>query len=132
MSSQHNKRVVQTYMNLFGLSDIDALLAMMTEDATWTIVGKPHLFATAGTKSKAEIEGTWRSLYQRLDGGLHMSVTGMIAEGEQVAAEVVSEAKTRDGKVYANAFHFLFTFRDGKITGVKEYTDLMHAVEIFG
>lgn len=132
MNTQNNKRLVQTYLDLFGRSDIDGLLAMMPEDATWTIVGKAHLFALAGSHSKAEMEGLWRDLYARLEGGLQMSVTGMIAEDDKVAAEVISEAKTHDGKIYSNAYHLLVTLRDGKVARIKEYTDLMHAAEVFG
>ncbi|TXC71296.1 nuclear transport factor 2 family protein [Sphingomonas ginsenosidivorax] len=132
MSTARNKEVVQAYMDLFGRADIDGLLAMMTEDATWTIVGKPHLFAGVGEKSRGEIENIWRKLYAGIDGGLDMAVTGMIAEGDQVAVEVVSHAQLTNGTVYENAYHFLVTVRDGRIAAVKEYTDLMHAAEIFG
>lgn len=132
MGTTDNKRVVEAYMGRFARSDIDGVLAMMSDDATWTVVGKPHLFAGAGVRSKDEMGRVWRELYARLDGGLDMSVTGMVAEGEEVAAEVASHATTKDGRVYANAYHFLITVRAGKVARVKEYTDLMHAAEVFG
>ncbi|MBX7489564.1 nuclear transport factor 2 family protein [Qipengyuania sp. GH25] len=132
MSIQDNKQLVQDYMANFGRSDIDGLLAMMTDDFTWTIVGKPHLSPFVGTKSKVEIAELWHGLYEALDGPLTMSVTGMIAEGDQVATEVVSDGRTHDGKLYANAYHFVITLRDGHLAAVREYTDLAHATEIFG
>lgn len=132
MSTQANKQIVQAYMNHFGRSDIDGLLSMMTNDFTWTIVGKRHLSAFVGTKSKAEIVAIWSDLYAALDGALTMSVTGMIAENDQIAAEVVSDARTHGGKVYNNNYHLLITVRDGQVAAVKEYTDLMHVAEVFG
>lgn len=104
----------------------------ISRTASAAIVGKRHLSAFAGTKSKAEIAAIWSDLYAALDGALTMSVTGMIAENDQVAAEVVSDARTHDGKVYSNNYHLLITVRDGQVAAVKEYTDLMHVAEVFG
>lgn len=132
MSTQDNKQIVQTFMDLFEKSAISDILALMTDDATWEVVGKPHLYAGAGVKTKAQMSRIWPDIYQKLDGPLEMRVTGMIAEGDLVAAEVQSHALTKAGKVYANDYHFLITIREGRIAVVKEYTDLMHAADVFG
>lgn len=127
-----NKAVVERFNGYFADGALSDILDMMTNDATWTVKGKPHLFAGAGTYAKAEMEGVWEQLYARLEGGLRMDVLGMIAEGDRVAAEIRSHAVTKGGAVYANDYHMLFTLRDGKVASVVEYTDLMHAAEIFG
>ena len=132
MSTEQNKAVVRDFCDLFGRSAIDEALGMMTDDATWWVNGKPHLFAGSGTRTRAEMAVIWPGLYAALDGGLHMNVLDMIAEGDRVAAEIRSHAVTRTGQVYENDYHMLFTLRDGKVARVKEYTDLMHAAEIFG
>ncbi|WP_459614249.1 nuclear transport factor 2 family protein [Bordetella sp. 2513F-2] len=132
MSTEENKRTVVVFCGHFARAAIDDVLDMMGEDATWWVNGKPHLFSGAGVKSKAEMERVWHGLYALLDGGLRMDVLAMIAEGNRVAAEVRSHAVTRRGKIYENDYHMLFTLRDGKIVQVKEYTDPMHAVEVFG
>ena len=121
MSTEENKRVVQIFMDLFERSAMTDLLDTMTDDATWEIVGKPELFAGAGVKTKAEMARIWPDLDGKLDGELEMSVTGMIADGDLVAAEVRSHAVTKAGKVYENEYHFLITVRDGRIAAVKEY-----------
>ncbi len=132
MNTDDSKQVVQAFMDLFERSDITGLLDAMTEDATWEIVGKPELFAGAGVKTKADMARIWPDLYGKLESPLEMRVTGMIAEGDLVAAEVRSHALTKSGRVYANEYHFLITVRDGLIAAVKEYTDLMHAAHVFG
>lgn len=132
MSGADSKRVVRTFMDLFEHAAVDDALAMMTDDATWEVVGKPHLYAGAGVHSKAEMARSWPELFAKLDGGLRMRVTGLIAEGDQVSAEIRSDAITRTGKRYENDYHFLIAVRDGRIARVKEYTDLMHAAEILG
>ena len=132
MGIDENKRVVRTFMGLFEGAAITDALDMMTDDATWEVVGKPHLYGGAGVQTKAQMARIWPELFRRLEGGLQMRVTGMIAEGDLVAAEVRSDATTLTGKRYENDYHFLITVRDGRIAKVKEYTDLMHSAEVFG
>lgn len=132
MSTADNKQIVADFMELFGRSAVSEALEMLTEDATWEVVGKPHLFAGAGVETKARMARIWPDLLGKLDGGLVMSVTGMVAEGDKVAAEVRSCARTRAGRQYENEYHFLVTLRHGRIAAVKEYTDLMHAAEVLG
>jgi len=132
MGIEDNKRRVALFCSYFEHAAINDVLEMMSDDATWWVNGKPQLFSGAGLKSKQQMGAIWQAMYEALAGGLRMDVVDMIAEGDRVAAEVSSHAVTRAGKVYANDYHMLFRLRDGKITEVREYTDLMHAVEVFG
>jgi hypothetical protein len=104
----------------------------MSEDATWWILGKPQLFPGAGTKSKADMERIWGSLFSHMKEGLEMTVIGMVAEGDKVAAEIRSYADLTDGRVYENQYHMLFTVRQGKIVEVKEYADTLLIASMFG
>jgi ketosteroid isomerase-like protein len=132
MSIATNKAIVERFNGLFADGALADILGLMTEDATWTVKGKPHLFAGARTYNKAEMEGVWEALYAKLDGTLRMDVIGMTAEDDRVAAEIRSHAVTKAGATYANDYHMLFTLRGGRVASVVEYTDLMHAAEIFG
>jgi ketosteroid isomerase-like protein len=64
--------------------------------------------------------------------GLDMTVIGMVAEGDKVAAEIRSHADLTDGRVYENQYHMLFTVRQGKIAEVKEYADILLIANLFG
>lgn len=132
MDSAANKRIVETFCSHFEHAAIDDVLQLMTDDATWWVNGRPHLYPGAGLKTRAEMAVIWRALYANLDGGLRMEITGLVAEGDVVAAEVRSHAVTRRGAVYANDYHLLFRLRDGHVAEVREYTDPMHAAEVFG
>lgn len=132
MNVEDNKRIVEVFCGHFERAAIDDVLEMMSDDATWWVNGKPHLFPGAGIKTKTEMVRVWHGLYASLDGGLRMDVVDMIAEGDRVAAEVRSHAATKSGKIYENDYHILFRLRDGKVVEVKEYADPMHAAEIFG
>jgi hypothetical protein len=132
MSNQDNKQTVREYLAHFKDAAIPDLLGAMSEDAKWWIVGKPHLFAGSGTKSKADMERIWGNLFGQMKDGLEMTVIGMVAEGDKVAAEIRSHADLTDGRVYENQYHMLFTIRYGKIVEVKEYADTLLIADMFG
>ena len=132
MKLQENKHAVLSFCAHFKEAPIADLLDAMSEDATWWILGKPHLFSGAGTKSKADMECIWGDLFRHMRDGLQMTVIGMVAEGDKVAAEIRSHADLTDGRIYENQYHMLFTLRQGKIVEVKEYADTLLIANVFG
>lgn len=128
----NNKRLIASYLGQFGQRDIDAVLDMMADDATWWVNGRPGSDPDSGARTKAEMELLWRDLYERIDGGLEMGIISLIGEGDRVVAEARAHAVTRTGRTYQNGYIFLFTLRDGAIAEVREYTDLRRADEAFG
>ncbi len=67
----------------------------------------------------------------QLNDGLKMTVTGSVAEGDHVAVEVESSGDLRNGRHYRQQYHFLISFRDGKIASVREYLDTHHAFDVW-
>ena len=132
MNVEFNKQLVLAFCKHFGTSNADGLIEGMTADATWWVNGKPHLFPSAGTMTKAEAASMFRNMLSAYVDGLDMTVVNMIGEGDSVAAEARSHGITKSGRTYQNEYFFLFRFRDGKIASVREYTDLMHVRETFG
>ena len=132
MSIQENKQAVHDFLSHHRNAAITDLLDAMSEDATWWILGNPHLFSSAGTKSKADMKRIWGNLFGSMKNGLEMTIIGMIAEGDKVAAEIRSHADLADGRVYENQYHMLFTLRRGKIVEVKEYADTLLIAHMFG
>lgn len=130
-SPEAAKAVVGEFLGHFRTADVRALIRMMTEDAVWWTNGRPDLWAGAGSRTRSEMADIWRGLFARLDGGLDMAVLSMVAEGSEVAVQARARATTRTGQVYDNGYHFLVTVQDGKVTVVKDYTDLLHAAVVF-
>jgi ketosteroid isomerase-like protein len=132
MTVQENKQAVLDFCAHFKKADVVELLGSMSEDAIWRIMGKPHLLAGAGPKSKADMKRIWGNLFGVMKEGLEMTVIGLIGEGDKVAAEIRSHADLNDGRVYENEYHMLFTFRRGQIVDVKEYADTLLIANMFG
>ena len=55
--------------------------------------------------------------------GLAFTVHTMTAEGDRVAVEATSAGRHVSGRDYRNQYHFLFTWKEGRIIELKEYMD---------
>jgi len=131
VSAEGNKAVAHRLFERFTASDIDGVMALMTDDATWLIPGKKELSPTAGLYSREKIEKLFRRMLEGLAGGLRMTVVSSMAEGERVALEVTSSGDLKNGRRYRQEYHFLIEFRDGKICAVREYLDTQHAHDVW-
>lgn len=128
---EENKRVVRRYYAAVSGGRRDEATALLADDATWWIAGKPEQFALAGLRSLQEHQELLRErLAPALPHGVEIMITGMTAEGDRVAVEMENRARTADGRIYNNQFHMLFVVRDGKIHAAREYLDTQHAADL--
>ena len=131
MTTEDNKRSAVELFARFSASDIPRVLALMTDDVTWRVPGKPELSPVAGIYNKERLRRLFGRMLAQLEGGLQMTVLGLLAEGNDVAVEVESQGDLRNGRKYRQQYHFLITFRDGKIASVREYLDTHHAFDVW-
>lgn len=104
--------------------------ALMAPDATYWTAGTPRLFDYAGSRDKPGIVA-YMATPSIFAGGAEVRFGAITAEDNRVAVECITGGETFDGRHYANAYHYLFTFRDGLIVSVKEYLDTALAAEFF-
>lgn len=126
METEENKRIVSEWFGRLGAGDVAGAFDMLSEDATWWIAGGIEKTPGAGEHTKEQARRLLSNMGRQLKDGLRMTVRGMIAEGDRVAAEVTSRGELRGGEVYANEYHFALTLRGGKIAQVREYMDTKH------
>lgn len=131
MTPEQNKQIVRAFFSRFTAGDIAGALALMTEDCTWLIPGKPERMATAGEYSKERIARLFHRMLGQLPGGLKMTVKSMIAEGDRVAAEVESAGDLKNGRRYRQQYHFAIGLAEGRIRSVREYLDTQHAHDVW-
>jgi uncharacterized protein len=131
MSIEHNKKLVGEFFTRFSAGDIEGVLGLMADDATWWIAGKPEQLSAAGDHSKEQIARVFYGMAGQLKNGLKMTVKSLIAEGDKVAVEAESYGELQNGRVYKQEYHMLMTIRDGKIGEVKEYLDTQHVFAIW-
>jgi ketosteroid isomerase-like protein len=130
-ASTANKQLCHELFARFTAIDIDGVMDLMADDATWRVPGKPELNRSAGDYDKARLRRLFDRMLSQLDGGLTMTVLGTIAEDDRVAVEVESSGDLRNGRRYRQQYHFLITVRDGRIAVVREYLDTQHAFDVW-
>jgi ketosteroid isomerase-like protein len=126
-----NKQVVTELFARFTASDLDGVMALMTDDMTWRIPGKPELLPTAGLYDGKRIRKLFDRMVSQLENGLAFTVLHLTAEGDAVAAEVESSGDLKNGRRYRQQYHILFHLRDGRIATVHEYLDTHHAQDVW-
>ena len=128
--AEANKRTAIALLEASGKHDGETFAALMHPEATYWTLGKPHLFDYCGEKSREEI-CAYMATPSIFVGGVETTFGDITAEGDRVAVEAQTRGTLPDGRVYTNMYHYLFTFRDGKVWRVKEYLDTQSAAEFF-
>ncbi len=126
-----SKHVLRQYVAAVQAGDMEAIREMFAADATWTIhAGRlPISGAWAGRDTIIE-EFLAKAMAHYEPGSVSLEITGMIAEGDQVALQWTSRARTREGRPYENGCIGVFTIREGRIQDVREYMDTLYASEV--
>jgi uncharacterized protein len=131
MSIERNKAVAADFFARLSAGDAAGALALMTDDGTWWIAGKPDAIPTAGLYDKAKLARLFATMESRLKTPLVMTIKSAIGEGDKVAMEAESSGDLTNGRGYRQQYHFLMEFRGGKIHSVKEYLDTQHVHAIW-
>lgn len=126
-----NKQIVTELFARLSASDIEGALALVTDDVSWRVPGKPELFPIAGLYDKKRLRRLFDSITSQLHNGLGLRVVHAIAEGDEVAAEVESAGDHKNGRAYRQQYHFMIRLRDGKVAEVHEYFDTLHAHDVW-
>ncbi len=125
--SDHVQTVSAIYA-AFGKGDIPGIMAHLADDVRWeefadnsaAKAGVPWLLPRKG---KAQAGEFFEALSQNLK-ITEFQVLGLMSGGDQVAAELVVEAETRDGKRHRDEEVHLWSFdAQGKVTRFRHYVD---------
>ena len=131
MSADQNRQTALDFIAALAKLDVARFAALMTDDATYWINGKPDRLPIAGTMTKAKLIEFIEGSAGKFEPGFAINVHGTTAEGDRVAVEAESDGMAFTGKRYTTTYHFLFTFRDGKISGIREHLDTLHVADTF-
>jgi ketosteroid isomerase-like protein len=131
MSEADNTQTAKDAYAAFGRGDIAAVLGVMTDDIEWVFPG-PAVLPNAGTFTGPEAVGAW---FGTLGATIEFQVfepREFIAQGDKLVALVHIENTVRStgGKVVVDEAH-LWTFRGGKVSGFRVFTDTAAAASAF-
>jgi ketosteroid isomerase-like protein len=129
MSTEQNKAFAAELIKAISVGDAETIRNLVAEDCTCWIAGFPR----NRPFSREQMLRSARTIIDEvIPGGFNLKIDGMTAEGDRVAVEAEGHNHTVTGKLYNNFYHFLFELRDGKVIRWREYTNPMHALEVFG
>ena len=130
MSADLHRQRVLKFLEVFYSGDVEGALARCTDDidfiANAPIDILPHMGHRHG---KAEIREMWQTIHARYSNMRH-EVPILIAEGDRVAANirVFFRKRTNDRIVQFDIAAF-YTFRDGRISEIREIMDTFDLVQ---
>ena len=122
-SIEDNKKVVAQYFKAQESGDLFQGLALLAEDATWSVPGDWEM---SGTFTKPQMAKMMEGLNQ-FEGGLNFKHRSITAEDDRVAVFTDVNGKLRDGRIYNNTIFFLFKVANGKIQEVTEVVDSLRS-----
>ncbi|MGR5143345.1 nuclear transport factor 2 family protein [Photobacterium sp. DNB23_23_1] len=131
MGSQANKDTVKAFFDYFSLANTPQALGLLADDVTWQAMGTEGGPPMSTLMDKDGIGELIQVVSEMFPDGLAFTYVGWTAEGDRVAVEMDSYGVKSNGTIYNNPYHFLVTFSDNKIIGLKEYMDTLHAKSVF-
>jgi ketosteroid isomerase-like protein len=132
MSDENNKNAVLKMHEAIGRGDIDGMFTPMTDDVTFRVTGD-HAIGQRIYQGKEDITNNLlMTVFARLDGGVEVTIISIAAEDEKVFLHFTGKAQTIDGDPYNNEYVQLFSFRDGKISGIVEFMDTALLAKVLG
>ncbi len=107
------KRIVAQYFDGFLASDHAAILATLTDDVVWDLVGFKQLRGKKAFDSEIENEN--------FVGSPTLVIDRLVEEGDTLVAIGTGEGKLRAGSVFRFSYTTVFSFRDELIGRVESY-----------
>jgi hypothetical protein len=127
---ESNKKLVLQFLELASRYDIERCLALLTEDATWWVVGDPSRLKISGSMDRSRIARVLQGMGRLLREPLDLRIKTVTAEANRVAVEAVGNSVWRSGAPFFNSYHFLFEVEAGKVATVREYMDTLQVFDM--
>ncbi len=125
------KQVVLDFFEAGARGDMDACMALVSDEIVWTNIGATR-FSGSYSGKQVLMEQLLGPLFGQLKAGIATELERLTAEGDIVVAQTAGTAETVDGTPYNNSYCQVMRIEDGKIAEVKEYMDTALVVSVFG
>jgi uncharacterized protein len=132
-ASSPNEQTVLDFFATLSRGDLEAVRALLHEDATWTpqVREVPGAGVHKGHKGIIdEFLTPVRGLFA--PGDPKVVIDSICSKGPLVMVESRGDGKLRDGRPYSNLYAWAIEVRDGKIAAIREYMDSHYVMGLFG
>jgi ketosteroid isomerase-like protein len=121
--------VVEAYFKAISERRFADAAAFFAPDVILWLAGEGS-WPLGGLHDRQGILSIHALVQDRFPGGLKIILHRIIAEGEDVVAEIETLGTRRDGQIYNNHYAQMFVVRAGKIVSRREYLDTIHARDL--
>jgi uncharacterized protein len=129
MGTAENKEAVRQMREAKGL---DEMLAAMSDDVRWTIMGSTKYSHTMNGK-KEIVDKLLHPIFAEMESMGSNHVDNVIAEGDYVVVQQhATGRKTKTGNPYNNSYCLVYKVIGGKIKEITEYLDTELVTAAFG
>ena len=129
MGAAESKEVVRQMREAKG---VDAMLATMSDDVRWTLIGTTKFSGTLNGKQEI-VEKLFKPIFAQLETPGSNVIDNIIAEGDYVVVQQHGTGRrTKSGKDYNNTYCIVYKVAGGKIKEITEYCDTELVTSAFG
>lgn len=125
--SAANKHTVRKFIAAMNNGDATTMGTCLAPGAIAVTRGFSKFTGNANRETILSLTGGLKAI---MPDGLGIEILRLIAEGDEVVAEFVSNAVTAAGTTYANQYCMIFTLENGKIVRTHEYFCTRYAEDV--
>ncbi|OQS13452.1 hypothetical protein B0T36_19860 [Nocardia donostiensis] len=111
-------------------ADRKPLFDAMADEVTWRWMGTSQ-WSKSFEGKQAVLGELFGGVDESLSDSYSVQVHKILADGDHVVVEHTGSNATPDGRQYNNNYCWIFAFKDGLITEIREYMDTQLVSETF-
>jgi uncharacterized protein len=132
-ATSDNEALVRDFFAQLNAENLEAIRAMLTEDAAWLPQARDMPGAGSYRGRNIIVDEFLKPIRGLFEPGSPSNrIVSMAANGPLVLVETHGTGKLRDGRPYENRYAWAFEIRSGKIAEIREYLDSYYIVRLFG
>ncbi|MGB9070186.1 MAG: nuclear transport factor 2 family protein [Candidatus Acidiferrales bacterium] len=128
-AESRNKQIIQSGFDK-SVAGTGGIFDLLTDDATWTIVGNSPMSRTYNSK-KELIDEVIAPFGARMSKRFVPTVRGLYADGDMVIAFFDGRGTALDGKSYENTYTWYMRMKDEKIVDVVAFFDIIEFTDLW-
>ena len=123
MGAADTERVARAFFGALTSGDLDAMMALATDDLCWTLIGSTPISGVYRGKQavRREFLGALGGVID-FEAGIEVAIQEVIAAGDRAVVRAEGKMRGKHGP-YNNQYCHVMTIRDGKVTATVEYVD---------
>jgi ketosteroid isomerase-like protein len=129
MSETANVQLIRQLYDAMSKGDLEAALAMMTDDVTFVVPGPPEIGAAGTWRGHTGVHDRFVRLRETQE-NQSIDIREFVAQGNRIVVLLHVVAKARPtGKKFESDIVHVFTIRDGRIASLVDFFDTAALVD---